>query len=238
MHLIAISTYSGSRLTLVLNLTKQSTILPITMQTTFPDDIQAIQPIELKAVKSTVKQRTRQLWIHHTPLLGSRYFICGLRPSQLKKRRSIPRPLQTLFSRWRVGEVETCGVYPRHMGWINNPRCHFCGHPCETVVHLLTACPDTTAYCDTHGISFDTLVNETPENILRIAHLDAFIRRELGCNYYSHGVTDTVLREFERKRKSPPDTTTRQPHCKRRKRLVIPHHCIPHCGVKRQHSAL
>jgi hypothetical protein len=43
------------------------------------------------------------------------------------------------------------------------------------MVHLLNNCPDTTAFQIDHGISFDTLVNETPENILLIAHFDAFI---------------------------------------------------------------
>jgi hypothetical protein len=35
--------------------------------------------------------------------------------------------------------------------------------------------PTSTAFQIDHGISFDTLVNETPENILLIAHFDAFI---------------------------------------------------------------
>jgi len=66
---------------------------------------------------------------------------------------------------------------PRTREKIEDPRCRFCGHSCETIVHLLDACPDTAAYCVTHGISFDTLVNETQENILRIAHFDASIWR-------------------------------------------------------------
>jgi len=44
-----------------------------------------------------------------------------------------------LVKRWQVGEVESCGVYPRCMKWLDDPRCRFCGHPCETTIHLLIA---------------------------------------------------------------------------------------------------
>jgi hypothetical protein len=49
------------------------------------------------------------------------------------------------------------------MKWIMDPQCRFCGYSCETMAHLLNDCPDTTVFQIDHGISFDTLVNETPE---------------------------------------------------------------------------
>jgi hypothetical protein len=57
-----------------------------------------------------------------------------------------------------------------------------CGYPCKTTVHLLINCPDTTAFHLIHGLSFDTLVNETPDK--NIAHFDAFIWHVLGCTYW------------------------------------------------------
>jgi len=167
---------------------------------------------ELKADKLTLKQRITQNWITHIPLLGSRFHVCGLKQSNLKLRCSIPWALQSLYSRYRIGEVESCGVYPRRMGWIEDPRCRFCSHPCETFVRLLNACPDTAAYCITHGISFDTLVNEMPENILRIAHFDAFLWRVLGCSHWhSNPSLDSILSDLEQKCKCPSDTTRANP---------------------------
>jgi hypothetical protein len=159
--------------------------------------------------------------------------------SQLKKRRTVPRALQTLYSRWRVGEVESCGVYPRRLQWIEDPRCRFCGYPCETTVHLLSTCPDTAAYRLTHGISFDTLVDETPENIIRIAHFDAFIRRVLGCTHYRCNKSLTaILYEHERKRKMVSPDSTKQTQSQntshKRQRLIIPHPGLPRCSNTQQ----
>jgi hypothetical protein len=85
----------------------------------------------------------------------------------------------------------------------------------------------------THGISFDTLVDETPENIMRIAYFDAFIRRVLGCTHYRCNESLTaILYEHERKRKmasrdsskqNQPQTTTHK-----RQRLIIRHAGLKH----------
>jgi hypothetical protein len=40
---------------------------------TYPADIQKTIPIELKALKLTLKWHLKRQWIQHTPLLGSRY---------------------------------------------------------------------------------------------------------------------------------------------------------------------
>ncbi len=134
-----------------------------------------------------------------------------------------------------MGEVKSCGVYPCHLKWITDPRCRFCGYSCETTVHLLNDCPDTTAIQIDHGISFHTLVNETPENILLlIVHFNAFIQHVLGCYHWtSNPSLESILNDYEHKRKSPSDTTKQsEPQNKnhKRHRLIIPHEYLPHCG--------
>jgi hypothetical protein len=82
-------------------------------------------------------------------------------------------------------------------------------------------------------------VNETSENIILIAHFDAFIWCIHGCTYWhSSSSLESILNDFECKCKSPPDKTTQSSQykqCKRRK-LIIPHPNLPHCG-KRQHES-
>jgi hypothetical protein len=86
-------------------------------------------------------------------------------------------------------------------------------------------------------------VNETPENILLIAQFDAFIRRVLGCDHWtSNPSLQSILDDYERKRKSPSDTTTQsnppnKTH-KRRRLLRIYHENLPHCCGKRRRSTL
>lgn len=139
------------------------------------------QPIYLKALKSTLKQhisyttRAGKSYIHHRHTIWSKYPVC-MHQNLPSVTCSIPWALHTLYSRYRVGKVESCGVYSCHLKWLANPWCHFCGYPCKTIFHLLTSCPDTTTFCVAHGISFDTLVNETSENILLITQqFDTFL---------------------------------------------------------------
>jgi hypothetical protein len=168
------------------------------------------QPIELQALKSSLKRRLKQQWIRNLPQRGCRYDICGIKPSHMSSRRTFPRALQTLYSRWRVGEVERCGVYPRRMKWIEDPRCRFCRYPCETTVHLLSDCPDTAEYRITHGMSFDTLVHETPANIILIAEFDALIRRRLGCHYIrTQPLLESVITNYKRKPERAHPTKTK-----------------------------
>jgi hypothetical protein len=70
-------------------------------------------------------------------------------------------------------------AYPRRLNWIQTPRCRLCGYPSETTVHLLSDCPGTYPTRASLGISFDTLVHESPENIIRIARFDAWLRQIL-----------------------------------------------------------
>jgi hypothetical protein len=56
----------------------------------FPHDVQVAQPIELKALKSTLKQTIKQKWVHEMPLVGARYHTCGLQQSHLARWRSVP----------------------------------------------------------------------------------------------------------------------------------------------------
>jgi hypothetical protein len=149
------------------------------------DEIQ--QLIELQALKSSLKRHLEQQWLDSKcPQHGCWYDICGIQQSHLSARCMLPWALQTLFSQWQVGKVESCGVYPTRMKWIKDPWCRFCGYPCKTTVHLLSNCPDTAEILITHGVSFDTLVHETPANILLIAEFDALIRHCLECDYIVH----------------------------------------------------
>jgi hypothetical protein len=183
--------------------------------------------IDLSALKSALKRSLIQQWINTTPLLGTRYEVCGLKRSNLKQRRSMPRALQCLYSRWRVGEIETVGIYPRRLGWISSPLCRLCGYPSETTVHLLTACPGTYPTRASLGISFDTLVIESPDNIIRIARFDAWLRSVLPLEQLmaTQGIS-AILRETMRKRKVHHDTLHAsyplQKRTKRQHYLVIP----------------
>ena len=139
----------------------------------------------------------------------------------------MPRALQCLYSRWRVGEIETVGIYPRRLGWISSPLCRLCGYPSETTVHLLTACPGTYPTRASLGISFDTLVIESPDNIIRIARFDAWLRSVLPLEQLmaTQGIS-AILRETMRKRKVHHDTLHAsyplQKRTKRQHYLVIP----------------
>ena len=180
----------------------------------FTPAMQMNQPIELKSIKTSIQQSLLQRWVNTTPILGARYRVCGPTRSQLKNRRDIPRALQCLYSRWRVGEVESCGVFPRRLNWIESPECRYCCYPCETTFHLLNDCPGTAAFRLDHGLSTDVLVVESPDNIIRVAQFDAFIRHTLGCrHWHSNPSMDSILAATLKKRSKPPDKTNdnRQP---------------------------
>ena len=110
---------------------------------------------------------------------GLRYGICGTTKSNLRNRELLPRAIQTLYSRWRLGQVESCGTYPRKLKFVQSAACRFCDFPCETTIHLLTDCPGTALMRTFYGISLDTLRCDSCRNILAIAYFDAFIRRAL-----------------------------------------------------------
>ena len=117
---------------------------------------------------------------------GIRFQICGFQRSSLSQRASLPRPLQTLYSRWRIGQVDSCGTYPRRISkpYVENPACRFCGFQIETTLHRLTVCPGTSFYRAIHGISLATLVLDTQANMLAIACFDSFLAHTLPFDTY------------------------------------------------------
>ena len=142
----------------------------------FTPSQQSILETDLTALKSTLHQTLIKHWIHSTPLLGAQsYHISGLQCSHLKHQHPLPCALQCLYLRWHVDEVESAGVYPHRLDWIQSPRCCFCGYPSETTVHLLCDCPGMYPTQASLGISFDTLASETPENVLHITWFDAWL---------------------------------------------------------------
>jgi hypothetical protein len=201
-------------------------------------------PIALPTIRTIVQRHSLDRWLYHdSKRSGSRYDVIGPSWSNLRHRDNAPRALQTLYSRWRVGEVESAGVYPRRLKWILEPHCRFCRHPCETTVHLLSDCPATLAYRVEHGISLDTLRHECPENIYAISRFDAWIRSIFPCStrFQTSAQLDDAIETVTRKRKGLPIRKNTSVHsqtnnCKKR-RLVIPHKGLPnkYQTKKRQH---
>ena len=147
--------------------------------TSFTLSQQSTLKTDLTALKTALQSNLIKQWINSTPLRGARFHTCGLQCSHLNQRCPLPCALQCLYSRWRVGEVESAGVYLRWLNWIQSPQCRLCGYPSETTVHLLCDCPGSYPTRASLGISFDTLVCETPENVLPITRFDAWLRHTL-----------------------------------------------------------
>ena len=142
-----------------------------------------------------------------------------------------PRPLQTLYSRYRCDWAEAVGTYPRRVKYINSPSCWFCGCPRETLSHLLEDCIGTRAYRDQHSLDSQTLASETPSALLKVAGFDSWIRRTLPFNTrppsYRVQATLNQMRE-ERKRSRYDDDTCQRPT--KRNRLVIPDSSLDNCA--------
>ncbi len=124
----------------------------------------------------------------------------------------MPRPLQTLFSRWRTGQVDSCGKYPRRIThpYLENPACRFCNFPVETTLHLLTTCPGTSLYRAVHGISLETLAVDTQANMLAIACFDSFLAHTLPFDHYpkNQATIDKALSSvFESKKRKRVQTS-------------------------------
>ena len=98
-----------------------------TYAASFTTEQQSILDTDLTALKSTLHQTLIKHWISSIPLLSARYHLCGLQCPHLKHQRPLPCALQCLYSWWHVGKVESAGVYPHRLDWIQLPRCHFCG---------------------------------------------------------------------------------------------------------------
>ena len=114
---------------------------------------------------------------HHTKL---RYLTCGLTKSNLQARRCLPRALQCLYSRWRIGQVDSCGSYPRNLNYLaKDLPCRFCFCSKESTLHLLSSCPGTLMYRIQHGLSLRTLQDDSAANIVAIAQFDDWISHTL-----------------------------------------------------------
>ena len=106
---------------------------------------------------------------------------------------------------------------------ISTPACQLCGHPEETLAHLLLDCICTAAYRANHGISAATLTDESADNILRLAQFDNWLRRVLPFDIRppDHGL-GTLLARLQAKRPVPNEAGTAAPVPKCRKtRLVV-----------------
>ena len=107
--------------------------------------------------------------------LGVRTNLC----TNFHTRESVLQVLQTLYSWWCLGQVESCSTYPCKLKFVEMPACHFCHYPCKTTFQLLTTYPGTAAYCAINGLSLDTIQTDSCSNILAIAWFDSFIRAVL-----------------------------------------------------------
>ena len=140
-------------------------------------------PIEQATICTLVRQseitRYHNNLLRQPDLQGHRCLMCHSKRSNFKERNSLPRPIQTLYSRWRLGHVDSCGTYPRKLQWIANPACRSCGFPTETIHHLLTQCPGTLLYRRQHGLSLHTLTTDTRDNMINIAQFDSYLRHTL-----------------------------------------------------------
>ena len=160
----------------------------------------------LSNLKSYLKQKLFDEWCIEmnsklTP--GFRHFLLKARTSRLKMRVGSPRPIQTLFSRYRCNRSESCGEYSRKLRYIMNPSCWFCGHPKETILHLLDDCPGTHSYRVEHNINLYTLAQESNSSMLKIAIFDAWIRRVVPFDqqppgYRIHSVLNSLQHEKKR----------------------------------------
>ena len=112
--------------------------------------------------------------------------------------------MQCLYSRWRVGEVESVGKYPRRLATVvDDGICRLCHHSEESTLHLATCCEGTDAYRLVHDISRWTLVHESPGNILRIVEFDQWLRCQLQYDRKppDFGMTQTLKDFYHEQRK-------------------------------------
>ena len=145
---------------------------------------------------------------------GWRYAICGFSKSNLEQKRSCPRAAQTLFSRYRMGSVDSCGSYPRHLGYLpKGSLCRFCSVAKETPYHLLRSCPGTANYRSIFGLSLKTLHHDTPSNMLDIALFDDYITtvHPVQKNQFQQRLTTALVTFLDQKRELEPSSPDSMP---------------------------
>jgi hypothetical protein len=77
-----------------------------------------------------------------------------------------------------MGQVDSCGKYPRHMGYLaSDLACRFCLSSTESPVHLLSTCPGTLSYRCHNGLSLDSLRPDSPKDIVLIANFESWISK-------------------------------------------------------------
>ena len=180
---------------------------------------QANHDVSLSTIRSIVHNNERKLWYErqaanrhnkgHGPsereqMLGADCY------SNLKNRRDIPRSLQCLFSKYRLGVAESCGRMPRHLGLLASDSCRLCGNPRETIHHLLFECPGTDVIRRLNRLSPSTLQRDSPQSILKISQFDYWIRHTLDQSYtdahfnkqYDKDLYECIQQRQAEKRKS------------------------------------
>ena len=137
----------------------------------------------LTNLKTYLKKELSTKWYENTNKkcknISFRQQILCDKKSNLKSRIETPRSLQTLFSRHRCDRSESVGKCPRKLGHVNDPSCRLCGHPEESINHLLTSCTGTLACRNNDDLSSQTLVKDSPSSMLKIAYFDTWIRRHM-----------------------------------------------------------
>jgi len=169
---------------------------------------------------------------HHS---GYRILNAGIKKSNFKLRQYVPRALQCLYSRWRLGRVDSCGSYARHLGYLEDDNfvCRFCNQAKESTFHLCSTCFVLEPYRQAHNISSETLMNDSPQNIFAIAAFDNHI-----TNTFPYAQEPPLQQPLDiifrtEKRRITPDFFTssppKEPPAKRirstggvRKQLIIP----------------
>ena len=172
------------------------------------NNIQSQIPISLKSFKAHLKRLRRKSWLdpNNTDHNNHRYYTMGTKRSNLslRKNKDITRNMESLFSRYRVGEVESVGKYPRRLKMVDDDgRCRLCQRAEETPLHLVSCCEGTESYRLVHDISRSTLVHETPENILRIVEFDQWLRNRLQYDRKppEFGLPETLQHFYQERRK-------------------------------------
>ena len=139
--------------------------------------------VSLSTLKSMIFRSEREKWFTaHKPAdhVSARDMLVGReRRSKLRMRREMTRPLQCLYSKYRLGVAESCGRLPRYLGLLSSDSCRYCSCDHETVQHLLLECPGTKPHLDFPRVlpapKF-LLQHDTPAYISSIAQFDSWIR--------------------------------------------------------------
>lgn len=194
----------------------------------------SVHPATLKTVLRQAETRRFQNGLPFSCHTGVRFHCCGIKRSNFHERDTIPRALQTPCSRWRLGQVESCGTHARKLQHVVSPACRFCGFPCKTTAHLLLDCPRTAHMCFLCC------------NVIAIAEFDAFIRRVLPCDSRppNQQILSSTLHPDDNPRKqsallascSVSELAVKWCCPDRKRHLIPPLHSQPHSPSPKKHT--